>query len=940
MQHSAHHTANPPVTKLENPARGVSFNWYVAGAGIFAGAMLQTVQASLWPIEIYASIFIGALIGVSLVWGFSRREISRQHSCSHDAIRTALCTVLMHVLTLIGGMGLMFAWASIAASQHASGRLMPQWEGQDVRVQGVVAAMPRIQADGVRVRLKVEQFLTEHDAHEEVQGQSGHLGPSLLDIAWLIPRRYGENLQEETPPIPALQVGQEWALTVRLRQPHGAFNPLGFDYERWLWEQGVQAVGYVRQSASAAPPELLGEKHFGSPSLMLERGRQKVRDGISAYLASVSWGLEPQNRQAWERARGVIVALVTGEQREISQQDWDTFRITGVAHLMAISGMHITMFAFVAMWGLGWGWRKSVRLMALVPAPQASIVGGFLMALAYALFSGWGVPAQRTSLMLACWVVLRLLGVRWPWHASLLLAAVLVVVWQPLALLQPGFWLSFIAVAVLFGVVAAIEEKKRSHRAPLQKAVDEFDAPSKRAHSLPDSDQVCWAGQSWMSVATSAALLRLVVRVLLFFYASFRALCKRLYNSTRALWGLQWRISLVLAPLTVLFFGQISIIGLLANLFAIPLVTFVVTPLAMLGVLYAPAWAAAAWVTMWLIQLLEWLASWPLSMLQVPVVPIGIAVAAVLGAIALAAKLPLLARLHGLVWLALAAMWQPMRPSYGAFELLAADVGQGSAVIVQTNNHVLLYDAGPVFTQHTDAGKSVLVPLLQAHGLVLDDLVLSHSDTDHTGGAESVLRAYPQSQVWVTFPFESVFEQAQVKLCEAGRRWEWDGVQFEFLHPSQPMLKAHADALVHPMGQANSKRIWPTPNAMSCVLQIQAQNGSKALLTGDIGVLQELDLRLQYATKLQSDYLLVPHHGSRSSSSEAFLQAVSPSVAVAQAGYRNLFGHPTGDVVARYHAQSIQFVASAQCGAAIWRSTLPNEVQCQRDIHQRYWHTR
>jgi len=203
----------------------------------------------------------------------------------------------------------------------------------------------------------------------------------------------------------------------------------------------------------------------------------------------------------------------------------------------------------------------------------------------------------------------------------------------------------------------------------------------------------------------------------------------------------------------------------------------------------------------------------------------------------------------------------------------------------------------------------VLVPLLRALGLRLDRLLLSHRDTDHTGGAESVRAAHP-----AVADFGAP--------CARGLRWRWEGVDFEVLHP--------APEAARPLAQRN---------ADSCVLRIDNGRAS-ALLTGDVEQAQELQLVHERGDGLRTDLLIVAHHGSRSSSSLPWLRAVRPRVAVAQNGWRNPFGHPAPEVRARYMSERIPFFESARCGAARWRSTEPDAVRCERVQAARYWHHR
>jgi competence protein ComEC len=557
----------------------------------------------------------------------------------------------------------------------------------------------------------------------------------------------------------------------------------------------------------------------------------------------------------------VVAALVTGDQRAIDRADWDVFRATGVAHLMSISGLHITLFAWLAALVVRRLWCLSPHLCLALPAPTAALVAGVLLAGLYALFSGWGVPAQRTVLMLATIAAVQLSGRRWPWPQVWLLACAVVVAVDPWALWQAGFWLSFVAVAVLFAS---------------------------------------------NNIANGACGISARAR----FYALLRE---------------QWVVTLALTPLTLLLFGQVSLVGFAANLLAIPWVTLVVTPLALAGVLWAPLWSLAAWAVQPLAIFLQWLAAWPLAVAFVPMAPLWAGVAAVVGGALLAMRVPWAVRALALPLLLPALWWQPARPAPGQFELLAADIGQGNAVLVRTATHALLYDAGPRFSRESDAGHRVLVPLLRALGERVDLLMLSHRDSDHTGGAAAVLAQQPQAALTGSIEAEHGLQSLRpVTPCVAGQHWVWDGVAFEVLHPA-----ANDGARAARAGHTN---------ASSCVLRIATQGAEPAvaLLVGDIEQVQEQAL-VAGAAPLAADLLLVPHHGSKTSSSAPFLDAVQPRTALVQAGYRNRFGHPAPEVLGRYQQRQIRVVESARCGAATWRSVQPLQVRCERDAGQRYW---
>jgi competence protein ComEC len=386
-------------------------------------------------------------------------------------------------------------------------------------------------------------------------------------------------------------------------------------------------------------------------------------------------------------------------------------------------------------------------------------------------------------------------------------------------------------------------------------------------------------------------------------------------------------VTAALSPLVLLLFGQLSLVGFVANLFAIPWVTLIVTPLAMAGVIWASLWDLAAWAVGVLAVWLQWLAQLRWATLALAMAPVGMGVVAVLGGVLLVVRLPWALRLAGAALMLPALLWQHPRPAHGQFALLLADVGQGNAVLVRTASHVLLYDAGPKFSRETDAGQRVLVPLLRALDLQLDMLVLSHRDTDHVGGADAVLAQQPAAALRSSLAPDHVLNPpGRGQRCEAGQQWRWDGVDFEVLHP-----------------RASDFGRVTKPNALSCVLRISAigaagHAATTALLVGDIEAAQEARLVVDAAPKLPADLLLVPHHGSKTSSSAGFLDAVRPRIAFVQSGYRNRFGHPAPEPMARYQQRGIAVLDSPHCGAMQWDSEFPSVVYCERTVRRRYWH--
>jgi len=794
--------------------RGTGWLAVAASLGWLLGLLVQLRQPALWPLPAYQGAAAAGVVLAVAAWQVRSWRW-----------QVGLWPIALAALAL-GSTG----WR---ADARLAERLPPALEGQDLLVTGVVASLPQTGAAGTRFLFEVESATR--------RGQPVVL-PPRLSLGWYI--RYNDEAWLDDPRT-ELRAGQRWRLPLRLKRPQGGLNPHGFDVELLWFEQGVGAVGYVRVVRGWTPAELLDER-AGHP---VDRLRQTLRDRLQSQVAD-------------PRSAGVLAALMVGDQAAIERDDWELFRTTGIAHLVSISGVHVTMFAWLTAALAGWAWRRSPRLMAAMPAPTAARWLGLLAATAYALLAGWGVPAQRTVLMLAVAVALRSAGWRWPWALVLLAAAVVVTATDPWALLQPGFWLSFAAVGLLMA----------------------SDPAAGAPRAAPGARGLVASHLRAQAVAT-----------------------------------------LGLAPLSLVFFQQFSLVGVLANLVAIPLVTLLITPLALLGMLVPGLWALAAWGVQAMVWGLGWLAQVPLAQWQVPAAPVWMVVAAALGA-----ALAVLPAPWALRWLALPLvlplLWPPVaRPAPGRFEVLAADVGQGTALLVRTRQHLLVYDAGPQYSRESDAGQRVLLPLLRARGEArIDLLMLSHRDIDHVGGAASLMAAHPVAALSSSLePAHPLLARASASglphtPCRAGQAWAWDGVQFSVLHPTPDDVA------------------WATkPNAVSCVLRVQDALGRSLLITGDIEAPQEAALLRRSDKALASTLLVVPHHGSRTSSTAAFLDAVQPRVAVVQAGYRSRFGHPAPDVLARYAERGIDVVRTDGCGAWLWHD---GAAACTRDVRRRYWH--
>ena len=684
------------------------------------------------------------------------------------------------------------SWACLQAQWALDDRLPSRLDGETRWVEGRVVGLPQHTEAVVRFELA------------DARSRHGTV-PPLMRLAW-----YGG---------PPVKSGERWRVAVKLKRPAGLLNPHAFDYDAWLLAQRIGATGTVKDG------ELLSE------------ARWAWRDGIRQRLQAV----DAQGRT------GVLTALVLGDGSGLSRQDWQVLQDTGTVHLLVISGQHIGLLAGVVYLLIAGLARYGLWPNRLPWLPWACGLA-FAAALGYGLLAGFEVPVRRACLMIGLVLLWRLrfrhLGAWWP----LLLALNGVLLLDPLASLQPGFWLSFAAVAVLIFTFSGRLGPWR-----------------------------WW--QTW----------------------------------TRA----QWLIAIGLGPLLLVLGLPISLSGPLVNLLAVPWISLLVLPPALLGTLLLPVpyvgegllWLAGGLID-GLFRGLAWVAG------QVPAwVPAAIPLW-VWGLGALGAFLLLLPRgvpLRPLGWPLLLLLIFPPRSEIpeGVADIWQLDVGQGLAILVRTRHHTLLYDAGPRFGDN-DLGERVVLPTLRKLGVDgIDLMLISHAHADHAGGARAVAQGLPVKHVLGGEPAELPNEW-QAAGCESGRRWTWDGVNFELWQ------WAHAR-------ESNPK---------SCVLQIEA-SGERILLTGDIDMAAERAL-LESPLAIPTDWLQSPHHGSRSSSSMALLDRLRPKAVLISRGQGNSFGHPHPTVLARYQKYGMAIYDSADQGAIhlqLGRFEAPRSMRLER----RFW---
>lgn len=658
-------------------------------------------------------------------------------------------------------------WALGSAQLALDDRLAPGLEGRTLWLEGRVVGLPTRTAQGVRFEL------------QEARSRRADL-PQRLQLSWFDG--------------PALRAGEQWRLAVTLQRPAGLLNPHGPDLEAQLLARRIGATGSVKAGQLLAP--------------VAGGWRDRLRQRLLA--------VDAHGRQA------ALVALVLGDGTGLARHDWQTLQATGTVHLLVISGQHIGLVA-----GLLYGLVAGLARWGLWPArlPWLPSACGLAMAaaLAYGWLAGAGVPVQRACLMLAVVLLWRLrfrhLGATLP----LLLALVAVLLIEPLAVLLPGFWLSFAAVATLVYCFSARLGGWRP-----------------------------W--QAW----------------------------------TRAQWG----IAIGLLPVLLATGLPVSLSAPLANLVAVPWVSLAVLPLALLGTLLLPLGGvgeALLWLAGGLLdglfRLLALVAQQRPAWLP-PALPWWAWLLVCLGTWLL--LLPRGVPLRGLGGVMLLALWVPRATvPFGQVEVWQLDVGQGLAVLLRTRHHDLLYDAGPA-RGDTDLGERVVLPTLRKLGVRrLDLLLVSHAHADHAGGAAAIARGLPVRRAIGG----EALQDLQLQPCASGEQWAWDGVHFS--------LWRWAD------GQSSNDR--------SCVLLVEAQ-GERLLLAGDMEAAAE-QAWLAATDTPRIDWLQAPHHGSRSSSTEAFIRATAPRGVLVSRGRNNSFGHPHAQVVERYRRHGVMVHDTAVEGA-------------------------
>lgn len=709
-------------------------------------------------------------------------------------------------------------WLLIVA-QHKMQHYLPlALEGKTLLATGTIVSIPEYHAHQLRFNFLIKEIATKFPINYPLRVRlSGY--------------RYSHFYHP-----PQLKKGEVWQFAIRLKRPRAFWNPGSVDYQAALFQQGIQATGYI---VDRFPSHLIQSAAF---YYGIDHLREKLTRNIKKALNDYP-------------LLGLISALTTGVRYDITEAQWKVMRGTGTNHLFAISGLHLAFISGIIYFITRFIYCRIPYATLFMPASQVSAGLTGIFAVFYSILAGFALPIQRALLMLLVFLAANLTRRHLPSGYAFNYALLIILVCSPFSILSASFWLSFMAVAFIF--YAALGRIKSTKG---------------------------W--RSWVRT--------------------------------------QYSVGLGLIPLSSLFFQQISWLSFIANAIAIPSVGFIILPLALIGgfaTLFIPSWGNGLLILaerllelLW--QLLTYSATLEWAQYTTFIVTPWILTASLLGVLLLLAPKGLPGRFLSMIYLLPLFFWKPEGPKQGEVWFNLLDVGQGLATVVRTQHHILVYDTGP--HRSFDAGRAVLVPFLQHDGIHrLDMLMVSHGDNDHIGGARTLLKQLPVTHIISSVPQKFLPQRA--KFCEANTRWQWDQVNFEVLYPP-----------------ANTAYFG---NNSSCVLKISNSKNS-ILLTGDIEKETEDYLVDHVSDQLASTVLVVPHHGSKTSSSIEFLNKVKPSIALFATGYRNQFKFPHDIVLQRYQRLGSMTYDTALDGMIMLKLN-PNsnviQIESYHQKAQRFW---
>lgn len=632
-----------------------------------------------------------------------------------------------------------FSWAFIFALWHYQ-TLDQNYINENIRVFGVITEIPKQNEYSQSVHFKVEKARYQN----RIIKIPSHL---LLFL--------NKNIE--------IHADERWHFIVNLKPASGFYNPGGFNYEKWLWTQKITTIGQVKGGASKI------NDYTGFYSI------HRLRETLALSIHH-------------EKYQGIIKALSLGIRQDIPNQHWQTFLITGTNHLIAISGLHITLVYFFVFTIINFIWRRISLLNLWQPAIIASSILSFIFAFIYAALAGFAIPTQRALIMLLVFIIILTLKI--PIRPLYLLntALIIICIIDPLAILTASFWLSFIAVAIIFYAITG---------------------------------------------HLSSYMHKFIKYIKDLFY-------------------LQLYLSIGLIPLTLFFFHQISLIAPVANIIAVPWMSFIVVPFALLGLVFPFFLTWAGFAIELLIQFLNYLASLPFARWQQYQPPLWTLLPAIMAIFLLLAPKGFPGRWLAIIFILPLFIVLPEKPKENTFWLSFLEVGQDIAVIIQAENYTMAY-----LDINENIKKQVLEPFLLQNNIKKIDMVIQNNKINDK------------------------------ETCDQ-RKWQQAGIDFEILYPPKNYHSIDVD----------------------CVIKIS--NGKySVLLAPKLNYLAE-SLLLQYP--IQADILLVPNQGSIYTSSLEFIQKVKPHYAVFSVGFLNKYALPNTTIVNRYQNFNAKILRTDKLG--------------------------
>lgn len=795
--------------------------------GLISGAACYSQFRQILPL--YTSLEIGLLLAIFVclyIVYLKKAKLGRR----------------LYIFTAILAMLFELIWANYAAQKILSWQLPTKYENQVVELKGNISGVPYydFKTQEAKFILSAQELCLMTNKNQKQTCEKLNPNQNI--------KLYGQiNLGNHQ----TLKAGDNLIIQAKIKKPWSLSNPGGFDAEKNAFLNQIKATGNIKKLIF----------HQASSEYHLDNLRQKIADNMLASLKQ-------------DELSGMLIGLTIGVTDRISASQWALLRNTGTTHLIAISGLHISLIGGLVFGLMNFVWRSMPRLLLWMPAKIAAAYLTLIFIWGYGFLAGMSIATERACIMMTALMLAIILKLRMSAGFVFSVSLLLILVWDPFAVLSIGFWLSYLAIGLL---IFATGNRLRFTRQKL----------------------------TWKVIRPQLAVF------------------------------------LGMLPVSLYFFQSTSMISPLVNFIAIPWVSFVVTPVCLLSALafmlnlpwlgkffivlakylYLPMWEAMQWVVnampvIWHFALPNTAFGIFLFMLStvgmiILLLPKGIPYKNFIGA----------------CFASVIFVYQPINLKKGDCRFALLDVGQGLASVVFTQNHVLVYDTGPKWKE-ADSGKQVIQPFLDYyHVKNIDTIMISHTDLDHRGGLDSLLKNYPVKNIITSevdrLELKSALNNLKPVLCQQGQSWEWDGVLFEILHPD--------------INQPEHNR-----NNLSCVLKITTGNSS-ILLTGDIeaGAEKTLVNYFKNTNKLQSNILIAPHHGSKTSSTLEFIQQVNPDFVLFPTGKDNRFGFPRERVVKDYQKLGSQLFNTAQDGALIFdlkpEEIVPPTIWRAKQI--RFWHT-